>query len=233
MRLGVHDNRLGHVEVGGGIDIHVAVAVSVDHVGNRRVFSDRRDQRRTAAGNQHVDQAVKLHELARGLVARVLDEQQRVGVEAGPFERLAQKGNDRDVGAQRSRRPTQEGGITRLQAQTKRVARDIRAVFIDDRHHSERYPNLLDYEPVGPTPTRHDLADGIGQRGHLPQPGRHRLDATGIEAKPVDNCGARTGVDGCGHVGGIGREHCVGTGLEPIGGRKQRSVFDRRVEQAN
>ena len=35
--------RLGHVEVGGGVDVDVAVAVPVDHVRHRGVLADRGD----------------------------------------------------------------------------------------------------------------------------------------------------------------------------------------------
>src|SRR5690606_40597356 len=57
----------------------VAVAVTVDDVGDRRVLLDGGDQRRAAPGDQAVDHALELHELHRGLTADVVDHHEGVG----------------------------------------------------------------------------------------------------------------------------------------------------------
>ena len=48
--LGVDDDALGHVEIGGGVDVDVAVAVPVEHVRDGRVLEDHREQRRARRG---------------------------------------------------------------------------------------------------------------------------------------------------------------------------------------
>ena len=75
LRLGVDHDVERRVEVGGGVDVDVAVAVAVDDDGHGRVLADALDQRRAAARDQAVDEVGELHELDRGLVADVVDEQ--------------------------------------------------------------------------------------------------------------------------------------------------------------
>ena len=50
LRLGVVGDLARHLEIGGRIDIDVAVAGTVDDVGHGCVIEDRLDQRRTATG---------------------------------------------------------------------------------------------------------------------------------------------------------------------------------------
>ncbi len=79
LHLGVDDDARRHVEVGGCVDVDVAVAVPVDHIGHGGVLEDRRDERRTTARDEHVDCRAQAHELDRRLTARVVDEHDRVG----------------------------------------------------------------------------------------------------------------------------------------------------------
>ncbi len=70
--LGVEDNLGGHVEVGRRIDVDVAVARAVDHVGHRCVLFDGGNEPGTAPGNEQIDVAFRLHQGRRCLAARVL-----------------------------------------------------------------------------------------------------------------------------------------------------------------
>jgi len=47
--LGVQDDLQRLVEIGGGVDVDVTVAVTVDHHGHGRVLADRLDERGPAA----------------------------------------------------------------------------------------------------------------------------------------------------------------------------------------
>ena len=182
--------RPGHVEVGRLVDVDVAVAVAVDHVGHRGVLEDRRDQRRAAARDQAVDRGPLTHELDGRLAAGVLDEDQRVGRQAGLLVGLAQHPGDRDVRADGPGRAPQEGGVARLEAQAGGVAGDVRAVLVDDRHDAERHPHLADAQAVRAHPAGQHLAHRVGQRRHLAQAAGHRLDAAGVEPQAVDHRGA-------------------------------------------
>ena len=82
--------------------------------------------------------------------------------------------------------PAEEGGVARLEAEAGRVAGDVRAVLVDDRHDAERHPHLADAQAVRSHPAVEHLADRIGQRRDLAEPAGHRLDAAGVEPQPVD-----------------------------------------------
>ena len=80
----------GHVEIGCPVDVHVAVAVAVDHVGHGGVLDDGLDQRRAAARNEAVDDSPQPHELPDRLAAGVLDQEEGIGRQAGLFIAFAQ-----------------------------------------------------------------------------------------------------------------------------------------------
>ena len=109
--LGVLDDRGGHGEVGGGVDVDVAVAVAVDHVGHGGVLEDRADQRRAAPRDEHVDRLAEAHELDRRLVAGVLDEHERVVRAARPWP--GPRAARRRWRCSSGWRPTSRGGTRR------------------------------------------------------------------------------------------------------------------------
>ena len=176
LHLGVDDDALGHGEVGRGVDIDMAVAVPIEHVGNGGVLEDHREQGRSAPGDQAVDHSAEPDELHGRLVCRVLDEQDGVGRQPCLLDRLAQRRGDDTIGLERARRTAQQGGVARLQAQGGGVGCDVRAVLVDDPDDSERDTHTLYAKPVRPHVALDDLAHGIGQRRHRPQPARHRRD---------------------------------------------------------
>ena len=90
-----------HIEVGGRIHIHVAVACAIDHIRDSGVLQDRLDQRGPTARNQAIDEATLLHELGRRLTSSVVDHHERIGRQAGLRERIAKHGGDGQVGVDR------------------------------------------------------------------------------------------------------------------------------------
>ena len=90
---------------------------------------------------------------------------------------------DRHVRADRPRRAPQEGGVAGLEAQAEGVAGDVRAVLVDDRHHAEGHPHLLDAQPVGPGPAVDHLADRVGQRRPPAQAGGHAVERGGASSR--------------------------------------------------
>ena len=85
---------------------------------------------------------------------------------------LAERRRDGDVRADGARRPAEERGVARLQAQPEGVAGDVGAVLVDDRHHAERHPDPVHPQPVRTGPAVGDLADRVRQRGDGPEPVR-------------------------------------------------------------
>src|SRR5439155_18007669 len=60
--LRVHEDVERHVEVGGGVDVHVAVAVAVDDRGDGRVLAHALEEGVTTARDEAVDGAGELHQ---------------------------------------------------------------------------------------------------------------------------------------------------------------------------
>ena len=58
----IHDDVGRHFEVGGGVDVDMAVAGAVDDIGNGGVSFDGSDEVGTAAGDQKVDPRLRLHQ---------------------------------------------------------------------------------------------------------------------------------------------------------------------------
>ena len=89
-------------------------------------------------------------------------------------------------------------------------------------------------QPVGPDPAVDDLADRVGQRGHLAQARGHASMRAAREAETIDDGRRRAVPLGALHVGGVGLEDLgrpldqqVGGGREPRvlhGGRRKREV---------
>ena len=84
---------------------------------------------------------------------------------------------DGGVRLDRRRRAPEERDVARLQAQAEGVAGDVGTRLVDDGDDAERHADLVDAEAVGPGPALGDLADGIGERGHLAEAAGHGGDA--------------------------------------------------------
>ena len=82
--LGVEDDRQRLVEIGGPVDVDVAVAhAGLDHR-HRRLLHDAADQSRSAARDQHVDEPAGPHQRLGPLVALPRDQLDDVVRQAGP-----------------------------------------------------------------------------------------------------------------------------------------------------
>jgi hypothetical protein len=206
------------------VDVHVAVAVPVDHVGDRGALEDGVDERAAATGDQHVDEAAQPHELDGRLAARVLDQHEPVLGQARLGQALAQDGGDRLVRGDGAAAATQEGGVARLEAQAEGVARHVRTVLVDDADDPEGHPDLRDPKAVRPRPAGDHLAHRIRQGGDLAEPHGHRLHPSGVEPQPVDDGRGRPHALGSCDVPGVGLDDVVGPCHEEVGGCQQGGV---------
>ena len=192
-----------------------------------RVVADALDQRRTAARDEAVDVLGELHDLDRGLVRRVVDQDQRVLGQAGLGEPLAERRRDGEVGAQRGAAPPQQRGVPGLEAEPGGVGGDVRPVLVDDRHDAERHPHPLDLEPVRAPPAVEHLADRVGQRGHLAQAGGHGPDPGVGQPEPVERARLHAAGGRGLQVGLVGGQHLGGPLLQHLGGGQQGGVLGR------
>ena len=186
LRLGVHHDGQRVVEIGRRVHVYVAVAVTVDDHRDLGVLTHVLDERRTAAGNEAVDVLGELHHGGRRLVRGVLDEYHRIFRQRVLGKRVAQHLRDRDVRMQRRRRTAQQRRIAGLDAQARRVARDVRPVLVDDRHDAERHPDARDLKPVWPLRTVEHVADRVRQRRDGTQPVGHPVEACVGESQAVE-----------------------------------------------
>ncbi len=232
LHLGVADDVDGHLEVGRLVDVHVAVAVPVDDIGHGGVLEDRADQRRPAPRDEAVDRTAQAHELDRRLVARVGHELDRVDGQALLGHRFPQHTGDHQVRAQGTRRPPQERGVSRLEAEARRVARHVGPVLVDDGDDAERHADATDAQSVRSGPPVEHLADRVGQIGDLPQSVGHLRHLALGQRQPVEGGGGRTRLGGQLHVDRVGLEQVVGPGPEELGGQDQRIVLLRRGRRA-
>ena len=133
----------------------------------------------------------------------------------------------------RAGRAAQERGVARLQADAGGVARDVRAVLVDDRDHAERHPDALDLETVRALPPVEDLADRVGQRGDVAQPVGHRLDAGLGEPQAVEWTGLHPGGGGGLDVECVRGEDLAAAVDEQVGGGEECRVLLRRSTRAS
>ena len=114
--IGVHDQRLSgvadtdalrlrivgdlarHLEIGGRVDIDVAVAGTIDDVGHGGVVEDRLDQRWAASRDQTVDVAPLLHERRGCFTTGVVDHHKGVGRQPRLRQCLSEHGRDGEIG---------------------------------------------------------------------------------------------------------------------------------------
>ena len=204
--LGVYDYGLGHRVVSALVHVDVAVAGAGLQDGHGGVHHGVVYEPRAAAGDDEVDVLPQLEHAVDGLVARVLDQADRVGRDAGGFQRLAHDAHQRRVRLIRRGAAAQEHRTAGLEGQRRGVHRDVRPRLVDDADDAHRHADLADDEPVGAGPLVHHAPDGVGQRRHLVQALGHAGYAVGVEHQAVEQGLGHAALAALGHVFFIGRE---------------------------
>jgi hypothetical protein len=167
VRLGVDGDGERLVEVGGGIDIDVAVADAGLDDGHGGVEDDGVDQVRSAARDEQVDQAAGGHQGADGIVAAAIEQADRVGVDALCGKGFAHDGDQDAVGGGGRRATAQDDGVAGLQAESGGVDGDIGARLVDHPDDAHRHADLADLQAVGQGRAADDLAHRVGQSGDI------------------------------------------------------------------
>ena len=151
-----------------------------------------------------------------------LDELDRILGQAGVGEAGAEAVGDGARRLQAFRTATQDGGVGCAEAERACVSCHVRAAFIDDADHADRSANAADLEAVGAGPCRHDVADGIGERGDILDALGHRLNARGCEFETVEHGAADAFGVGSGHVFLVGGQQGGRGGADAGGHRLER-----------
>ena len=222
--LGVHRDRERLVEVGGTVDVDVAVADARLDDGHRRLGDDGLDQVGTAARDEQVDQAAGGHQGAHGAVA-ALEEADGVAGQALALEGGAQHGHGGAVGVGGGAAPAQDDGVAGLQAEARGVDGDVGAGLVDHPDDAHRHADLADLEAVGQRGAAHHLADGVGQGGDVAQRLGDGGDPRGVEAQAVLEAVGHPVLAAPGEVSLVGGDDVVGRGLEVVGQGAQGGVL--------
>ncbi len=227
--LGVEDDRQRLLEVGGGVDVDVAVAgggVDDGHGGDclQRVL-----EALAAARDDQVDAVLLGGELGELLAPAAGDEADAAVGQPGGDGRLGGDLRERGVGVGRRGGAAQDDRVARLQAQRGGVDGDVGARLVDDGDDAERHAHLAHVEAVGQAVAVDHLADGVGERGDLAHRARDRADARLVQAQAVEQRVADVGFARELHVALVGREDLLQAALERGGDRLERGVLDGGV----
>ncbi len=222
--LGVDHDRLGHLEIGPGVDIDVADALQMREHRHRCFALNPSDEALAATGYDHVDRSVETTQhvsdcvtiLGRHTLNRVL------GQSGGP-EAFAKTIGNRRRRALRFRTAAKDHGVAGLDAERPRIGRNVWPAFVDHADHAERRPHPFDLEPVGPIPGRDHRADRVIESSDLLNANGHRLDPRRVERQPISECTGDTLAVGDREILGIGRKDRRSVG--PQGGRHAAQRF--------
>ena len=226
--LRVHDDVVGHGKLGAFVHVHVAVAGSRLDDGNLRALDAMANQTRPSTRDEHVDDAMKLHE---GIGCRAIgrgDGAHRVGGKPDRGDRLGENPRDGLVRADREAASAQDDGVARLQANTRRVGGDVRSGLVDHRHNPERHADARELDAVVQRRGRLGLAEGIGQRDQFLQSIRHGADAGLVEHETIEQRVARPRLARGVHIARVRLHDTVRVGAQrPCHSEKRVVAFSR------
>ena len=233
LRLGVLDDVERHGEVGRGL--HVDVAVALPRLDDRHagLLDAGADERVAAARDEHVDEAVGMHELDGLGAVGVLDEGGAVGRQARGGDADAAGLGDGHAGVVRGGAAPQHAGIAGAQREADGVGRDVGARLVDHGHDTQRHADAREPDARGQRAATHDLADGVCLRGDLAHGRDDAVDAGVVEHETVEEGRRHAVLATALHVGRVGREYL---GPERVHLRRRsldghRALLRRRLSQ--
>ena len=119
----------------------------------------------------------------------------------------------------------QDDRVARLDAQRRRVDRDVRARLIHDRDHAQRHAHLAHIQPIGQAPAIDHLADRVWQRNDLLHRAGDRLDPGLVQHEPVQQRVAQPGFRARLHVAGVGLQDLLRVRDQRPCNRRERRVL--------
>ena len=122
----------------------------------------------------------------------------------------------------------QDHGVAGLQAQHAGVGGHVRPAFVDHADDAERDAHTLDAHAVGTPPGGQDRPDRILELAHDIDPGRHRLDALGIERQAIEKGRGDARGFGFGDILRVGSQDRRSRGADRRRHGGERAVLARR-----
>ena len=179
--FGVVDDVCRHLQIGGLVYIHMAVA----HAG----FDDRHlgvgdnalDQSGAAARDQHVKVFAQLHQLGRTLARGVLHQRHTVTRQSGALYRVAHDGGDRLVGVDGFLAAAQDHCAAGFETEGGGVARHVGTRLVDNADNAHRNRDFFNLQAVFQGPALQNFADRVRLSGNLRHALRHSGNAALIQ----------------------------------------------------
>ena len=192
-----------------GLRVQIDMADAVEMLDHRHPgdAADPLVQLPPATRDDHINAIIEReHGIHCGAI-RGLDQLYRPGRQIRLAEPRRQAAGQGQVGVQCLAAAAQNHRVAGLQAQHRRIHRDIRARFIDDADHPERHPHARDFEPARALTRAADPPDRIGQPGDLLAALDHLRDALRIQCQAVIQGAAEIGLFCGGQIQGIGLQN--------------------------
>ena len=168
-RLAVHSqrNRLIHIR----FPIHIQVAITRARLNRRHrgIFHHRRNQPSATPRNHHIHQTPGGNQILNTLPSLARQQLHHLAGKTMLRQRFLQDLHQLLVGMPRRLGTPQQRHIPRLQRQTKRIHRHIRAGLIHHAHHPQWNPHLTNPQPISERPTSNNIPHRVRQRRHLAQ----------------------------------------------------------------
>ena len=223
-QLGVADHLDRLVEIGGGVDIAVTIAVEVEQRGHAGLVADQFDQPASAARDHQIDEFIGLEQRSDGVAVGRADRLHRILGQAGSFQPGAHAIDDHARRIAAFAAAAQDHRIARFEAERAGVGADIGARFVNHADHADRHGDAFDGEAVGPLERRQLAADGVGQFGDFLQRAGHARDPLLGQAQTVDEAFGLAAFDAL-YILCIGFEQVGRAVAQRLRGFAQRGVF--------
>ena len=148
LRLGIDQNGQRHGKVGGILHINVAVSRTRLDDGYGCVLHGVLNQRRAAARDQNIHDAVHTHQFRCSLMRNVLDQLNKFGIVSDISDRVLDYFRDRGVGKIRVLAAAQYDCVSALDREGDRVRRDVGARLVNDAENAHRHAHALQFQTV-------------------------------------------------------------------------------------
>ena len=214
--LAVNHQRNRLVDIGGSIDVDVAVTGTGLNGRHRCLRHDGLNQTGTAARNHYVNQAAGSDEILHGIVGLTRQQLNKVLRCIVVGQHLTQNRDQLRVGVDGGLGATQQGHVARLQRQTKGIDSNVRASLVDHAHHAQRNADLGELNAVGKSASTQHLAYRIRQCRNLTKPTGNTLNTIGVKTQAIQQGVTKTtGLTGL-DILGVGHQNLFSTGNQRI-----------------
>ena len=145
---------------------------------------------------------------------------------------LGQQIDNRPAGMRRFLPAAQNDRVAALDANRRRVRRDVGPRFVDKEDHAQRHADFADLQPVRPHGRLDDFPDRIAQHGDFFQGRRDLLDPGRRQSQPVDRSVAQSETGRRRQISGVARQDVAAALAQQPGGQLEPFIFLSPADQS-